>query len=180
MRIHVVVLLAVSLLISACDAQAENPSNFKVQSALDDSTFELSKHKGKIVVLHFLLKTECPVCLSYTHDYAALAESNPDVVHVFLKPDSEDDIKAWAESLDEKGLRSLPTIYRDVNAKLADKFNIPDGYKFHGQTVHYPALIILDEEGKERFRYVGKSNADRLPTTAFEAKLAELKRETSK
>lgn len=180
MKISVIVLLAACVFTFACDAQAENPANFKVKSVLDDSTFELSEHKGKIVVLHFLLKTECPICLRYTHDYAALAEKNPEVIHVFLKPDSEEDIKAWAENLDEKGLRGLPGIYRDVNANLAEKFKIPDGYKFHGQTVHYPALIILDGDGKERFRYVGKSNADRLSVKDFEKKLAELKIESSK
>jgi peroxiredoxin Q/BCP len=31
-----------------------------------DSTFKLHDHKGKTVVLHFLLKTECPFCLRYT------------------------------------------------------------------------------------------------------------------
>ena len=168
------------LLMSACAAKADNPSNLILKSVLDNSTFELSEHKGKIVVLHFLLKTECPVCLRYTHDYAALAEKNSDVIHVFLKPDSENDIRAWAGNLDDKGLQSLPKIYRDVDAKLAVKFRIPDGYKFHGQTVHYPALIILDGSGKERFRYVGKSNADRLSTNDFEAKLIELEKETSK
>ncbi len=104
----------------------------------------------------------------------------PDVIHVFLKPDSEDDIRAWAESLDEKGLRSLPKVYRDADAKLAVKYRIPDGYKFHGQTVHYPALIILDENGKERVRYVGKSNADRLSINDFKTTLAELEKEASK
>ncbi|MFO1001297.1 MAG: redoxin domain-containing protein [Planctomycetaceae bacterium] len=180
MNFKITILAAVCLLMSACVSQAENPSNFKVKSVLDESTFELSEHKGKIVVLHFLLKTECPVCLRYTHDYAALAEKTPDVVHVFLKPDSEDDIRAWAESLDEKGLQSLPKIYRDVDAKLAVKYRVPDGYKFHGQTVHYPALIILDESGKERFRYIGKSNTDRLPIKDFEAKLVELQKEAAK
>lgn len=175
MKTSVLVLFAVSLLVSARDANAGNPSDFKVKSVLDDSTFELSQHKGKIVVLHFLLKTECPICLRYTHDYAALAEKSPDVVHVFLKPDSEEDIKSWAEGLDEKGLHGLPKIYRDVDARIAAKFKIPDGYKFHGQTVHFPALIILDGDGKERFRYVGKSNADRFPVKDFEAKLIELK-----
>ena len=180
MNIKVTILAAACLLMSACASQAENPSNFKVKSVLDDSTFELSEHKGKTVVLHFLLKTECPVCLKYTHDYAALAQKTPDVIHVFLKPDSEADIRAWAESLDEKGLQSLPKIYRDVDAKLAGKFRIPDGYKFHGQTVHYPALMILDKNGKEQFRYVGKSNADRLSIEDFKAKLAELEKEASK
>jgi peroxiredoxin Q/BCP len=180
MNFKVTILAAVCLLMSVCASQADNPSNFKVKSVLDDSTFELSEHKGKTVVLHFLLKTECPVCLKYTHDYAALAEKTPEVIHVFLKPDSEENIQAWAESLDEKGLQRLPKIYRDVDAKLAGKFRIPDGYKFHGQTVRYPALIILDQNGKERFRYVGKSNTDRLSIKDFEAKLAELEKDVSK
>lgn len=180
MNIKVTILAVVCLLMSACASQAENPSNFKVKSVFDDSAFELSEHKGKTVVLHFLLKTECPVCLRYTHDYAALAEKTPDVIHVFLKPDTEDDIRAWAENLDEKGLQSLPKIYRDVDAKLAGKYRIPDGYKFHGQSVHYPALIILDGNGKERFRYVGKSNTDRLSIKDFEAKLVELEKDAAK
>ncbi len=180
MRTDVAFFVVLSLFVSACAAHAENPSNFKVRSATDDSTFELSEHRGRIVVLHFLLKTECPYCLRYTHDYAALAEKNSEVVHVFLKPDSESDIKKWAESLDKRGLMNLPKIYRDPGAKIAGQFKIPDGYKFHGQSVHYPALILLDKEGRERFRYVGKSNADRLSVKDFEAKLVELSKDRTK
>ena len=176
MKTIVTALFTFNLCVSACVAQTENPKNFKVKSAIDDSTFELSEQKGKMVVLHFLLKTECPYCLKYTHNYAALAEKNPDVVHVFLKPDSEAEIKSWAENLSKRGLDDLPNVYRDVDAELADKFRIPDGYSFHGQSVHYPALILLDGKGKERFRYVGKSNSDRMSTEDFEAKMAALKK----
>ncbi len=180
MRLRLLASITFCLLVSVCAAQADNPKDFKVKSATDDSEFELSAHKGKTVVLHFLLKTECPYCMRYTHQFAQLAEKNSDVVHVFLKPDSEEEIKAWTKGLDKKGLSELPKIYRDENAALADKFKIPDGYKFHGQVVHYPALIILDGEGKERFRYVGKSNADRMSTKDFEAKLVQLGSETSR
>ncbi len=48
-------------------SQAENPTDFTVQSALDDTKFQLSEHRGKTVVLHFLLKTECPYCLCAIH-----------------------------------------------------------------------------------------------------------------
>ncbi len=180
MKFGIAILVGMGLLVSACAVHAENPSDFKVRSATDDSTFELSEHRGKIVVLHFLLKTECPYCLRYTHEYAALAEKNPEVVHVFLKPDSEGEIRKWAESLDKRGLIDLPKIYRDPDAKIAARFKIPNGYKFHGQSVHYPALIILDEQGRECFRYVGKSNADRMSAKDFEAKLIELKNEATK
>ncbi len=150
---------------------AENPKTFTVKSALDDTKFDLAENKGKTVVLHFLLKTECPYCLKYTRDYAQLAAKTPDVVHVFLKPDSAAEIKTWISHLDAKELKSLPTIYQDTDAKLAKQFGIPDGYKFHGQSVHFPALIAIDGNGKEAFRYVGKSNSDRLSTVDFEKKL---------
>jgi len=125
------------------------------------------------VALHFLLKTECPYCLKHTHDYAALAATTPDVLHIFLKPDSADDIEVWSKKIKSDGLPNLPVIYRDPNARLARQFEIPDGYKFHGETVHFPALVVLDGTGKELFRYVGKSNADRLPAADFTARLAE-------
>lgn len=94
----------------------------------------------------------------------------------FLKPGRRREIQAWAGKVDAK---SLPTIYRDADATLANQFGIPDGYAFHGQTVHYPALVILDPAGKEVFRYVGKSNADRFTFDKFSAKMTELTRTKS-
>lgn len=163
--------VAVLMSIALTNLRAENPSNFTVPSALDGSNFQLSENRGKTVVLHFLLKTECPYCLRYTHEYAKFANKTADVVHVFLKPDSAEDIKKWASHLDKTDLDKLPKIYRDADAKLASQFNIPDGYKFHGQVVHYPALVALDGQGKEIFRYVGKSNADRMTIAEFSKKL---------
>lgn len=169
-----------ALLTCALMAQAQAPADFTVNSATDDSRFQLSQHRGKVVALHFLLKTECPFCLKYTHDYSVLAEKNPDVVHVFLKPDSEAEIKSWSEKLDKSELQDLPKIYRDPEAKLADLFKIPSGYQFHGQVVHYPALVALDGQGRELFRYVGKSNSDRMSVKDFTAKLAESAAKSSK
>ena len=94
------------------------------------------------------------------------------VVHLFLKPDTDAEIKAWASKLGEDSLKVA--IYRDPDAALAKAYSIPDGYKFHGQTVHYPALVLLDASGKEVFRYVGKSNGDRLDCEKFSAKLKDL------
>jgi len=68
----------------------------------------------------------------------------------------------------------LPVIYRGPDAKLAKAFGIPDGYRFHGQVVHFPALVVLDGKGKELFRYVGKNNGGRMPTADFTAKLAAI------
>lgn len=137
----------------------------------NDSKFDLKDHKGKIVVLHFLLKTECPFCLRYTNQYAQLAATTPDVVHLFIKPDSEKEIRAWVKKLDKTEEVKRPTIYRDAEAKLAKRFGIPDGYQFHGQSVHYPALVALDGEGQEMFRYVGKNNSDRMQKDEFVKKI---------
>jgi peroxiredoxin Q/BCP len=161
-------------------AFAQGVENFTLEAILEDSKtgldskFELKDHKGKTVVLHFLLKTECPFCLKYTNQYAQLAETTPDVVHLFIKPDSEKDIRAWMKKLVKVEGIKQPTIYRDAGAKLAKRFGIPDGYLFHGQSVHYPALVVLDGDGKEMFRYVGKSNSDRMPKDEFVKKLESM------
>ena len=175
----IISIVCCALLTCSLTGLAAAPADFTVKSATDDSTFQLSKHSGEVVILHFLLKTECPFCLKYTHDYSVLAEKNPDAVHVFLKPDSEPEIKSWSEKLNKNELNNLPKVYRDPDAKLADEFKIPNGYKFHGQTIHYPALIALDGNGNELFRYVGKSNSDRMSIKDFTAKLTELTAKSS-
>jgi thioredoxin-dependent peroxiredoxin len=159
---------------------AQSVENFTLEAIVEDSKaqvdskFELKDHKGKTVVLHFLLKTECPFCLKYTNQYAQLAASTPDVIHLFIKPDSEKDIRAWVKKLVKVEGVKQPTIYRDAGAKLATRFGIPDGYQFHGQSVHYPALVVLDGDGKEMFRYVGKNNSDRMPKDEFVKKLKSM------
>lgn len=174
--IRAVLVFGLMLFSVSCSSSAETPDRFSLKSATDDSTFEIRQHAGKYVALHFLLKTECPFCLRYTNAYAVLSEKDSEVVHVFIKPDDENEIRQWAGKIDKKTLSELPVIYRDPNAELAAAFRIPDGYKFHGQNVRYPALILLDGNAKEVFRYVGKSNTDRLGTKEFTDKLAELRR----
>ncbi len=65
-------------------------------------------------------------------------------------------------------------IYRDPEGALANAFGVPDGYKFHGQVVHFPATILLGPDGREVFRYVGKNNGDRLAFEKLAGKIAEL------
>ena len=161
-------------------AFAQGVENFSLEAIVEDSKahvdskFELENHKGKTIVLHFLLKTECPFCLKYTNEYAQLAATTPDVIHLFIKPDSEKEIRSWVKKLVKIDGVKQPTIYRDPGAKLAKRFKIPDGYQFHGQSVHYPALVVLDGEAKELFRYVGKSNSDRMPKDDFIKKMERI------
>ena len=175
MKPNLSLLSAVAAVILSATSLGAAPVDFTVESPADGKTFKLSEAKGKYVALHFLLKTECPFCLKHTRDYARKSVTTPDVVHVFLKPDSAKEIKAWSSKANRGDDVANVTIYRDGAAKLADGFKIPGGYEFHGQTVHFPALVLLDPSGKEIFRYVGKSNADRFSFEQFTAKLAELK-----
>lgn len=165
--------------VSGTGAFAAAPDDFAVKEAGGDKVFRLSEAKGQYVVVHFLLKTDCPICLRTTRDYAAKGNRIPGVTHVFLKPDAEDATVAWAEGLkpENPDAPPAPPIYLDPDAKLAKSFGIPDGYAFHGEIVHYPALVILDPNGNEVFRYVGKDTTDRYTFDRFATKMAELRRE---
>ena len=166
-----IIRLTLALLLFTSLAQAQNIKDFSLTSVTDKTTFTLNKSKGKYIALHFLLKTECPYCIRHTSEYFEKASTLSNVIQLFIKPDSEEEIKAWAGKL--KSSNSLP-IYQDADAKLADQFNIPNGYQFHGQVVHYPALILLNDKGEEVFRYVGKNNSDRFSFDQLKAKIEAL------
>ncbi len=161
-------LLSLSLIV-----EAQTVKNIKLKSATDDHEFVLSKEKGKFVALHFLLKTECPYCIRHTQEYFSKAKTLKNVVQVFIKPDTELEIRAWSGKLAAEDLKNFP-IYRDPEAQLAKQLGIPDGYKFHNQIVHYPATILFDPKGKEVYRYVGKNNSDRLSFDQLASKVKEL------
>ncbi len=163
-----------AMLAVALPAVAAPPSDFTLNS-LDGKKFTLSGAKGRLVALHFLLKTECPYCVKYVHDFAGTSATMPDVVNVFVKPDDEPAARQFATKLsDIPG--GAPPIYRDEKSVLAKAFEIPDGYEFHGDKMNFPATILLDRDGKEVFRFVGKSNTDRLALGDFTAKVTEFSR----
>jgi thiol-disulfide isomerase/thioredoxin len=95
---------------------AAPPVDFTVESPADGRTFKLSEVRGKYVALHFLLKTECPFCIKHTRDYAKKSTATPDVVHILLKPDGADEIKAWSTKANRGDDFADVTIYRDPEA----------------------------------------------------------------
>jgi thioredoxin-dependent peroxiredoxin len=163
--------LLASVLAAAATVVAEPPKDFTLPAIKGGSEFKLSEAKGSYVVLHFLLKTECPICLRHTHTYLKRMDELPGVKQVFIKPDSAEDIQKWAKDIPDNS-----PLYRDADAALAKAYSIPDGYQFHGETVHFPALVLLDPTGKEVFRYVGKSNRERYSFDDLKTKIAELKK----
>jgi thioredoxin-dependent peroxiredoxin len=165
--------IVLAILLISFNCKAQTVKDFTLTSVTDKSTFTLSKSKGQFVALHFLLKTECPYCIRHTSEYFDKANTLSDVTHVFIKPDNEQEIKEWANKL--KSNNTFP-IYQDLDAKLADQFNIPNGYQFHGQVVHYPALILINKKGEEVFRYIGKNNSDRFSFDQLKAKIEEIRK----
>jgi peroxiredoxin Q/BCP len=167
--------LFASLLASARPGPAEPVADVTLPSVQGGKAFRLSENRGRFVALHFLLKTECPFCIKHTHTYLKRIAEVPDVVHAFIKPDTEEEIRGWAKDMPKES-----PIYRDADAAFAKRMGIPHGYRFHGQTVHYPALVLLDPEGREVFRHVGQDNVDRYKFDDFAKKIAELKAKTGK
>ena len=146
------------------------PSDFELPSVLDGMpAFKRSEAGGTFLALHFLLETECPICQRHTQTLLENAGRLPGLRQIFIKPDSAEEIRQWARNLPKDA-----PLYRDAGASLARAFGIPHGYKFHGRTVHYPALVILDGAGREVFRYVGKNNSDRFDLEKLAAKWKEL------
>lgn len=169
--------LAFALVLATGGSLRSAPADFTVESVPAGKTFRLSEARGRYVVLHFLLKTECPVCLLHVQRHARQATNLPGVVQIFLKPDSTEEILRWTGRLpnDTNAIRTPIVIHRDPDAGLAREYGIPDGYEFHGERVHYPALLILDPEGREVFRKVGKNNTDRMSPEQLAAGLQNLK-----
>ena len=164
--------LFVLLLISQTLMAQKKVKDFTLPSIDGTAPFVLSEAKGNYVALHFLLKTECPYCIRHTNDYMEKSEGMENVIQVFIKPDTEEEIEAWADGLADG---SMP-IYRDADAALAEAMGIPGGYSFHNQLVHYPALVLIDPEGREVYRYIGKKNSDRLSVKKFMEVLASLEK----
>lgn len=156
----------------------------KLEIAVGDpgKRFALSEARGRFVALHFLLLTECPVCVRTAQDYIVRADEVAGVTHVFIKPDdvaSVDRFRAMVGAKlegvggDPERLAGLP-IYRDADAALARQLGVKDGYAFHNATMHFPATIIFDREGREAFRFTGNDNTQRLTFDAFRQKIKEL------
>lgn len=162
-------LLLLCALLSLSAPAAEPIADFTLPAAGGSGKFTLSSARGKYVALHFLLKTECPVCLRHTREYSEKSATLPNVLQIFIKPDSAEEIQKWTANLPPSAKN--PTIYRDPNAQLAKKLKIPDGYQFHGEHVHYPALILIDPQGREIFRHIGKNNSDRYPFENLKSKI---------
>ena len=167
-------LLAILCLAPSASAQATKPTTLPAEPFTvgdEGRQFNSADARGQFLAIHFLLTTECPYCSRLINEYTRNAPTLAGIRQIFVKPDSLEAFDAMLKGLPDGD--KLP-IYRDADSKLVEKSKFDGGYKFHGQVMHYPAVIILNETGKEVFRHIGKSNADRLPFASYAAKVAEL------
>lgn len=149
-----------------------DPFTLPAISGGDDFDLSETLAGGEWVALHFLLKTDCPLCLTYTMRFHDARESFPGVRHVFIKPDDERIAKRWVNTA-RVFAKDLPTIHRDPDAALAKQLNVRFGHPFHGEITHYPCLVLIAPDGRERWRYTGSSTFERATLKQFTAAYEE-------
>lgn len=116
---------------------------------LDGSTFDLSEHTGKVVMVN-LFATWCPPCRAETPDLVRLAESYRSkglvVVGVSLDSDGPDKVRQFVR---DYGI-GYPILMPDSSSTTS--FQI-DG-------IPIPTTYLLDRQGRVAKKYVGAATED--------------------
>lgn len=181
-------ILAVSMLsVLACSipalAQSQVPASTQADPKATPTPFTVgdparqfnsASARGQFLAVHFLLPTDCPFCIREIREYVESAPTLAGVRHIYVIAHAPDGFAEWIKTVPDA--EALP-IYRDHDAQLSKEFKIPGDYHFHNAVMTYPALVLLDAQGREVFRYVGKKNSDRLRFATFAARVAELTRD---
>lgn len=110
MNLRTVIALVLLTTVSTTLVYGQYIKDFKLKSVTNKDQFSLHEAKGKYVALHFLLKTECPICLRHTQEYIINLHRLPDVVQVFIKPDTKRRLKNGPENLQWKTWRNFRSI----------------------------------------------------------------------
>jgi peroxiredoxin/YHS domain-containing protein len=163
--------LATMLALASPSAFAQQPATtaHPLTAITDHHTFSLADSKGKYLALHFLTKTDTPECTKFVQDFLRAAPTVAGVMHVFIKPDSEGEVKAWSAQFND----DAASIFLDPDGALAQDLNVPTGLSINGTTSTYPATIVFDMDGKELFRYEGKAHHDHLTFDDFKRQLED-------
>jgi thiol-disulfide isomerase/thioredoxin len=182
---HILAVSMLSFLGYSPLALAQSPAPAKTQAVANPSPasftvgdpgrqFNSESARSQFLAIHFLLPTDCPYCIREIREYVESAPTLAGVRHIYVNAHTPEGFAEWIKTV--PNATTLP-IYRDQDAQLSKKFNIPGDYQFHNAVMTYPALVLLDPQGREVFRHVGKKNTDRLPFATLAAKVAELTRD---
>lgn len=161
--------LSTMIALASPSAFAQQPTApaLTLTAITDHHTFSLADGKGKFLALHFLTKTDTPECTNFVHDFLRAAPTVAGVTHVFIKPDSEGEVKAWSAQFND----DARSIFLDPNSALAQDLKVPTGLTINGTSSTFPATIVFDIAGKELFRYEGTAHHDHLTFDAFKRQL---------
>ena len=152
-RLHPLALLAVVLLVGACQAQPAPPAASGQTEPvavppleltdLDGHPVSLAALKGKVVIIDFWA-TWCPPCVGEMPDmnrlYKELKDKNFTVVGISMDTGSERPVKALA---DKMGI-AYPILMGSNN--IAKQF---------GEIIGIPVSFLVDRQGKVIKRYDG-------------------------
>lgn len=165
-----ILMLALAALIGAQAAPV--PDFIAKQSGGSEIRFKLADHRGSWVLLDFLLPGDSAVEREHYADYEKGLDRlvfGHNLKPVLFKPDADSAIADWWAGLPSNRL----PVFRDPEGKLSRALKIPYGNKVGEEITLYPALVLLDPEGNEAWRKVGKSSEDRI---GVEALLKEVER----
>ena len=170
-------LFILSITLTATIAQAAKIPNFRVKQIGGKSeVFQLSQHRGSWVLLEFLSSTRSDVD---TNRYVVLAASAEELVEkedlcpVIIVEGEKETLEAWWKALPRNNL----PLCRDPRGQLASVLRIKKERTKDGKSQGLPATILVDPEGNETWRSVGKNAQDRPPIEAVLEELQSAKQE---
>jgi len=151
--------LGLFLLHSETTIASGDVPNFRVkQCGGDERIFQLSEHLGSWVLLDFLPPSSSTAENAFYTVVEASAEQlmrQRNLVCVFLKPNEEREVVSWWKSFPR---HTLP-VYRDPEGKLAEILKINPAQPGDG-SARPPATLLVDPDGKEVWRHLGKAADD--------------------
>lgn len=110
---------------------------FKSTDHTQFTSFKLSDHKGKIIILHFW-GIDCPPCRHELPSYNTFVKSHPEIVHIPLTilPNDPQALKQTQEALIQFRAPDLPLIL-DEKSNIARFFNISG----------LPSTVFINKKG---------------------------------
>jgi peptidylprolyl isomerase len=161
-----------SIALTATVAHAAKVPNFRVKQIGGQSeVFQLSQHRGSWVWLEFLSSKAADIDKSRYVVLAASAEElieKENLLPVIIIAGEKENLEAWWNSLPRNDL----PLCRDPKGQLASVLRIGKAGTKDGKQQDSPSTILVDPEGDEIWRSVGKDAQDRPP---IETVLRELK-----
>jgi len=151
-------LLALSLLFTACsDKSGQTAPNVEF-TALDGSVFTTEDLRGKVVIVKFWA-TDCTTCVAQMPDtiarYQRFSDQGFDTIAVAMKHDPESYVRNFTKS------RELPfTVAMDSDGNIAKAF---------GDVKMTPTTLLIDKKGNIIKRYLGNYDEEKLIATIKKA-----------